>query len=378
MASTKAAIIAKARSALKQAIAWASIEKSLLNLHRSSDIVSFWKAIQEVIRTAMPDCSLGVSMQRDPALRVTQHWTCQIPFVAFSSGPFHAYVRAHSGIKFVRTGDVFSNRNKLRQSNFYRQHMAPQKCIYACGLFFWNSPTVACVIMIMRTEKQGDFSEEGLNVLRHLHPQFQTALRRLRAVEREHSARLALEEFLSRLPLPTMLLQWNLTCVYQNQAAREFCALWERGPDLARVLKTAADIPIQILDGCRALKQRWEKSSRSEQEMVHNTRWPHLRAAITLKQLNSTGVARPHFLIECEELRARSESAQDQSRKRLPHLVRLTAREQQVVLRVCEGRSNMEIAEDVHLSLPMVKKHLHAIFHKLEVPSRSRLMALLG
>jgi DNA-binding CsgD family transcriptional regulator len=29
------------------------------------------------------------------------------------------------------------------------------------------------------------------------------------------------------------------------------------------------------------------------------------------------------------------------------------------------------------LSLPMVKKHLHAIFRKLEVPSRSRLIALL-
>jgi DNA-binding CsgD family transcriptional regulator len=29
------------------------------------------------------------------------------------------------------------------------------------------------------------------------------------------------------------------------------------------------------------------------------------------------------------------------------------------------------------LSVPMVKKHLHAIFRKLEVNSRSRLMALM-
>ena len=79
-----------------------------------------------------------------------------------------------------------------------------------------------------------------------------------------------------------------------------------------------------------------------------------------------------------EELRARSESEKDQWRKRLPHLVRLTAREQQVALLVCKGRSNAEIAEDVHLSLPMVKKHLYIIFRKLEVSSRSRLMALLA
>jgi DNA-binding CsgD family transcriptional regulator len=28
------------------------------------------------------------------------------------------------------------------------------------------------------------------------------------------------------------------------------------------------------------------------------------------------------------------------------------------------------------LSLPMVKKHLHAVFRKLQVPSRTRLVAL--
>jgi DNA-binding CsgD family transcriptional regulator len=37
----------------------------------------------------------------------------------------------------------------------------------------------------------------------------------------------------------------------------------------------------------------------------------------------------------------------------------------------------MEIAENVHLSLPMVKKHLYNIFHKLDVSSRSRLMAMM-
>jgi DNA-binding CsgD family transcriptional regulator len=61
----------------------------------------------------------------------------------------------------------------------------------------------------------------------------------------------------------------------------------------------------------------------------------------------------------------------------LPHLVRLTKREQEVARLVCEGRSNQEIADNACLSLPMVKKHLHATFRKLEVPSRSRLIALM-
>jgi DNA-binding CsgD family transcriptional regulator len=61
----------------------------------------------------------------------------------------------------------------------------------------------------------------------------------------------------------------------------------------------------------------------------------------------------------------------------LPHFVRLTRREQEVVGLVCDGRSNQEIADDAGLSLPTVKKHVHAIFRKLEVNSRSRLMALM-
>jgi DNA-binding CsgD family transcriptional regulator len=370
-------MISQARFALRQAIAWAAIEKSVLSLHASSDMGSFWKAMQKVIRVAIPDCSLGVSLRHNPVLRVTQRWTRQLPFAAFSTGPLDGYLQAHPKVKFVCVSDIFPSRGKLMRSAFYRQHMAPQKCAYSCALFFWSSLIVNCVIMTMRTEKRGDFNAEELSVLRRLHPQFQTALRRLRSLEREHSARMAFEQFLSRLPLPTMLLRWNSKVIYRNQAAREFCTLWEHGPALAGVLKTAAAVPVQILDTCRKLKQRWEESSRPEQEIVHNIRWPELRVTITLKQFNSAALARPHFLIECEQLRARARTQPDQSSNRLPHLVRLTAREQQVALLVCEGRSNTEIAEDIHVSLPMVKKHLHTIFRKLEVSSRSRLMAMM-
>jgi DNA-binding CsgD family transcriptional regulator len=97
-----------------------------------------------------------------------------------------------------------------------------------------------------------------------------------------------------------------------------------------------------------------------------------------LKQLSSCGVARPHFFIECEDLRRHAAlSTGPAASTRLPHLVRLTRREQEVARLVCEGRSNQEIADDACLSLPMVKKHLHAVFRKLEVPSRSRLITLM-
>jgi len=61
----------------------------------------------------------------------------------------------------------------------------------------------------------------------------------------------------------------------------------------------------------------------------------------------------------------------------LAHLAQLSSREQEVTRLACEGRANQEIADETGLSVQMVKKHLHSIFRKLEVPSRSRLMALM-
>jgi addiction module HigA family antidote len=81
-----------------------------------------------------------------------------------------------------------------------------------------------------------------------------TALRRLHSLERERAARTALESFLSRLPLPTMLLRWNLRLIYQNKAAREFCNLWAVGPELASLTKADGPVPAEILDRCHRLK----------------------------------------------------------------------------------------------------------------------------
>jgi ATP/maltotriose-dependent transcriptional regulator MalT len=187
-----------------------------------------------------------------------------------------------------------------------------------------------------------------------------------------------------RVPLPTILLRWNLGLAYQNRAASDFCSLWRRGPERARLIKTKAALPPEIADRCRMLKQQWEQLSPLtfpplgfKEELVHHPKRRYLRAAISLKQISSAGVARPHFLIEFENLRAGAGLEHEVASARLPHLIRLTKREQGLARLVCDGCSNQEIADESNLSLETVKKHLHSVFRKLEVSSRSRLMALM-
>jgi DNA-binding CsgD family transcriptional regulator len=368
----------------REAVIDPSLEKTLLSLHAAMNIGSFWKAIQQLLACAIPNRLIGLMLQPNPILPMITRWTLPMPDRFFTAEPLKSYIAAKPRQRFVRISDLFSNRSSLMKSAFYRRYMAPQKCAHGICLLFWKDQKLICVIAIMRTATQGDFSPAEMKLLQHLYPQFLTALCRLRSLEREHSLRMDLEEFLSRLPLPTILLRWNLKPIYQNRAARDFCAVWEKGPEEAQLTNATSPIPSEILERCRLLKQQWAHAQRPiapqtgfKEERVRHPRSPHLRATLHLRQLSSAGVARPHFLIECEDLRSSAPVRTGPASARLPHLARLTRREQEVARLVCEGRSNQEIADEACLSLPMVKKHLHAIFGKLEVNSRSRLIALL-
>lgn len=287
--------------------------------------------------------------------------------------------------RLLRLNDLFRNRSSFLRSSFYRRYMAPQKCAYGVTLFFWKQDRLICVIAVLRTAKQGDFSPAEIRLLRQLYPQILAALRRIESLERERSVRADLEEFLRRLPLSTIILRWNLKPIYQNKAAREFCAVWEKGPDEAKRTKANSSIPPEILDRCRVLKERWRNAQPQiratrrndfKEEQVNHSRLPQLQATIQLKQINSVGVAGPHFLIACEDCCRNGERSGRLGFFRLPGLARLTRREREVAQLACEGRSNKEIAQNACLSLATVKKHLHSVFRKLAVPSRSRLVAL--
>src|SRR6266704_6136164 len=366
----------------REAVIDPSLEKTLLSLHAAMNVGSFWKAIEQLLAAAIPNRLIGLMLQPNPILPMIARWTLPMRDWFFTAEPLKSYIAAQPRQRFVRISDLFSNRSSLMKSAFYRRYMAPQKCAYGVCLLFCKNQRLICVIAIMRTATQGDFSSAEMNLLQQLYPQFLTALRRLGSLEREHSVRMDFQEFLNQLPMPTILLRWNLKVIYQNRAAREFFAMWEKGPEEAKRTKATSPIASEILDRCRVLKQQWVDASRAntsqtslEQVEVHHPRLPHLRATIHVKQLKSSGVARPHFLIRCENLcpdTARSAPGNS----RLPALVGLTRREQEVAQLVCQGRSNQEVADNAQLSLPMVKKHLHSVFRKLQVPSRTRLLAL--
>jgi DNA-binding CsgD family transcriptional regulator len=359
------------------------LEKPLLRLHATTDVDSFWKAVQKVTQAALPTCFIGLTLQHSPFLpRITKS-TKKLPGNFFPIMPIEKYFRAHPHRNIVFISDFFADERHFRRSSFYTGCMVPINGRCAIGLFFWDIRRLLAAIIVVRNVQQGELSPREMRVIQHLYDQFQTALRRLRARERERAVRVAFEQFLRRVPLPTALLRWNLRLVYRNQAATEFCALWQWGQSASRLIKLKAPVPQEILDRCRVLKKQWEQQglpgfapANFRSETVRHPTRDAFRATISLKQINSAAVARPHFLVEFESLSGSSAGYQTRDAA-LSHLVRLTSREQNLARLVCDGRSNQEIADESGLSLETVKTHLHSIFCKLQVPSRSRLMALM-
>jgi len=361
-----------------------TLERPLLHLHAVNDVDSFWNAVQDVIGAAVPTCFIGLTLQHGPISPRIAKATKKLPGSFFPIMPIEKYFKTHPHRNILFISDFFPDARHFRRSSFYHGCMAPINGRCAIGLFFWDVRRLLAAIVVVRSVHQGELSRCEMRLMRHLHAQFQTALRRLRLLERERAERVAFEQFMRRVPLPTALLRWNLRLVYRNQAATECCAVWQRGFSGPRFIKLKAPLPPEILDQCRVLKKRWKQLSplglapaNFRDETVRHPTRRDLRANISLKQISSAAVARPQFLVEFESLHGSAATGYQTSDASLSHLVRLTGREQNLAHLVCDGRSNQEIADEAGLSLETVKKHLHSIFQKLEVPSRGRLITLM-
>ena len=235
-----------------------TLEKPLLHLHAAIDVDSFWKGVQDVIEAALPNCFIGLTLQHSPILPRIAKSTQKLPGSFFPIMPIKKYFSAHPHRNIVFINDFFSDERHFRRSSFYRDCIVPINGRCAIGLFFWEIRRLLASIIVVRSEQQGELSPGEMRVIRHLHAQFQTALRRLHSRSRERAVPVALEQFMRRVPLPTVLLRWNLRLAYRNQAAAESCAVWQRGPSEARFIKLKAPLPPEVLNQCRVLKKRWE------------------------------------------------------------------------------------------------------------------------
>jgi DNA-binding CsgD family transcriptional regulator len=267
---------------------------------------------------------------------------------------------------------------KVRRLRYALEHEEPHRMRRGAALVFWKSaspPQLDCVLTLYRTAEQPDFSDGEIAALAALHREIESARLRVAKFDEERASLRSLQHVVRDLPVPAVLLDWGLEPLYENQEARELCALWRSNDSPAG---QRWELPSDLLDACQHMKAEWQAgcpTNAAPKRAVCCQGNQPLRATISLLRSDSTALGAPKFLVvfENETLRA----GHGPPTRMLEKLQNLTARERDVVLLVSEGISNKEVADRFGRSVGTVKAELHSAFKKLGVSSRVQLLLML-
>ncbi len=209
-----------------------------------------------------------------------------------------------------------------------------------------------------------------MSLAHELYPHIDTALRRVRRLHRITCKCLGLEDFISTLPLPAILLDWELAPLYYNRAGCRAAALWNGSDPLLKLSIREFKVPKDLLSVVEEIRIRQTLvSSNSTERVVLHPSLPRLKAHVSVRRLRSLNCRTAVFVIRFE-----TEASQEPN---LARFARLSPKECELALMVNEGKSNQEIADTLGRQLNTVKSELHSVFKKLGIPSRARLMAML-
>jgi DNA-binding CsgD family transcriptional regulator len=349
----------------------------------------FWEATRELVHLALPIhfCSLffrPFNVMPATIFRERAPFENNAQFQRYRElCPFTSYIEQHPDVRVIRLTDIIET-PRLMKSTFFRSFMWPCGDQYQACLVLWESSVFQGLVGLHRTAEQRDFADTEIHLLHRLYPHFDNAARRVLSSHREKARRVSLEVLLSRLPIATIVLDWELRVTYRNPAAKDLSVLWNLGPQAARSLKPNRhfEVPIEIAQICRELKNVRSRSqdnafATDQNLIVEHRQIPGLRASVTVLQMDSAPLSQPMFLITLEH----RETSLDQLHNgsiQLALCAHLTRSEQQVASLVGRGYRNTEIAQRLNKSSMTVKKQLQSVYHKLDVTGRGRLMALLA
>lgn len=258
------------------------------------------------------------------------------------------------------------------------------RCRHAISLCFWEkaaSGVLDCILSVHRSKEEGPFTQMELEVLNSLHPQIDHARRRVRHIEGERSAFHSLEFLVRKLPLATLVLDWELRLVFANAAGRACCAQWRcaGGDCWLKQDRDATVIPRELCDICTQMKSEWNDETQIGQPAERTLlRKPSdstdagQMVRIAMIPLGGEHPGRPSFLLQF--LGSPDTNASEQmSGDGLAMLAQLTPEQRAVARHICDGKSNDEISIALGKSVCTVKRHIYSIFRKLRISNRTQL-----
>lgn len=371
-----------------------TLDALLLRLHAATEVDELWAAVRPLLRAAVAPCVrvtlfLGHFEMRearlvftDPAIEDADEWYKARGRI----NPFSDYIAAHRRTPRYLFREVVGEPERFARTEFFRRFARAEGWDKGASWLFWRGQEVKAMFSLYRAPEQADFSAQELAVIEGLRPHIGTAIDRVQKLQHERLRRKVLEEFNRQIPIGLMLLDWDLRPVFTNHQAVQECAVWAHGPGVARglVSRERLVLPEPVQAACEALRTEILKVNAKERprfprrlEHVPHPTLAGRTASVSAVNAAPGLLARPGFLVVLEDRTkdAGTKLAVTPERQRLLWL--LSPSEREIALLICEGCSNQEIARRLKKSLLTIKKQATAVYAKVGVPSRARLMALL-
>jgi DNA-binding CsgD family transcriptional regulator len=237
---------------------------------------------------------------------------------------------------------------------------------------------------VYRSTRQRAFTPEDVCQLRALMPYIGVAISRVQRFHEEKLHRQMIEGFNRDMPVPVILLDWSLKPAFVNREAYRAAARWNYGPDDFRSHANPDffRLPSPVQQAARQLKDRIMTCKGDTQAIravapvtVFHPDSLALSARVSASPGLTQSVARPGFFVLFDD-NIETQSADPETMSRLKLVSRLTVAERELVHHLCLGLGNREIAARLNKSVLTVKTQLSAIYGKLNIRSRTRLMAI--
>lgn len=361
------------------------VETALIALQRAVTPDDVWAACVQLMRSALPIYHVMLGL---PSLGISPMFmraTLAIPDVPrFAQlAPLNNVIRDSPMIPVSRMSDHFSLDSPEGQS-FMEEFLIPMGWRHAAALLFWTAQgSFIGQLSMIRTEQQGDFTNDEIALLRSLHTHVDAVVQRLLALEGTLASHLSLDYAISSLPLPIIVVGWDGAMQFSNPAARDALSAWLHpgaGLTPSSAHKALRTLPPEITAACTELKRAWEQAAAANDfsRIQRSTALEHksvsgFQAEIQLVESRTGRSLQPSFAIHFQ-LPA---TTNNEVGRALGGLSKLSRAEREVVRLAASGDDNADIALRLGVSLSTVRTHLRNVFRKLGISSRSRLAPLL-
>jgi DNA-binding CsgD family transcriptional regulator/PAS domain-containing protein len=377
-------------------------QTALLNLHRALEFDELWGALQGLFENLVPHDTLVMSVnyldwKSEASTKRLSSEKSRHPHDEHASlmvanegrSFFQPFLDAHHGIGAYQHSQLAADPRKIPQHAYYRRYMSRYDWRYSAHLLFWQGRGVETSFALRRRADQGDFTAQEMGVLQAIHPHIKVAFDRMKIFEQERQRRRLLERFYRAKPDAVLFLDWDGQPIYASQEALALCATWNLGADRARHYTPQAvfAIPEEIRRACDELQREWQTrgpetvaAGRALPERHVAAAQPGYEALVTLRPEKNGTLTKPVFVVRLRLREAAPASpltaaTPEPANERLLHL--LSPAERELAQLVCAGLTNKEIATELRKTEGSVKVQLSAIFQKLRVTSRAKLIVAL-